>query len=175
MTIREAGPEDAHDMARVRVDTWRAAYRGIVPDGYLDSLSYEAFENLLSAILWKGNQAPFAFVAENSDGQVVGVAMAGPVLDGQEEEYKGEIYVLYVLPDQQEQGYGRQLAQACALRLVEQSLTPIMLWTLALGPARAFYEKLGGRVVREKEEVYDGKLLTEVGYGWIDPEPLCGK
>ena len=42
MTTREARPEDLPDMARIRVDTWKAAYRGIVPDAYLDSLTYTA-------------------------------------------------------------------------------------------------------------------------------------
>ena len=40
--IREAHPNDGPGMAKVHVDTWRAAYRGILPDDFLDGLSYQA-------------------------------------------------------------------------------------------------------------------------------------
>ena len=39
--VREAMPCDAAAIARVHVDAWRTTYRGIVPDEYLSSLSYE--------------------------------------------------------------------------------------------------------------------------------------
>ena len=172
MTTREARPEDLPDMARIRVDTWKAAYCGIVPDAYLDSLTYTATENHWRRVLWEENRGSFAFVATDSDGQVVGIAMAGPVFSKQETEYKGEIYVLYVLPGWQRQGFGRQLVRACGLKLVQPGLTPILIWTLAQNPARAFYEKLGGVVAREKQVERGGKELAEVGYGWIDGERL---
>jgi len=41
MRIREASVEDASAIARVAVDTWKTAYRGIIDDNYLNSLSYE--------------------------------------------------------------------------------------------------------------------------------------
>ncbi|HNI60392.1 MAG TPA: GNAT family N-acetyltransferase, partial [Pseudomonadota bacterium] len=33
--VRPAGPDDAEAIARVHVETWRATYRGLVPDHYL--------------------------------------------------------------------------------------------------------------------------------------------
>ncbi len=36
MLIRPARPADIPTMARVYVETWRATYRGILPDAYLD-------------------------------------------------------------------------------------------------------------------------------------------
>ena len=41
MRIRPAVVGDAGSMAKVKVDTWRSAYSGIVPSAYLESLSYE--------------------------------------------------------------------------------------------------------------------------------------
>ncbi|MEU6929538.1 hypothetical protein AB0A05_10295 [Streptomyces sp. NPDC046374] len=38
MPIREAAPSDAAAVAAVHIRSWRAAYRGLVPDAYLDSL-----------------------------------------------------------------------------------------------------------------------------------------
>jgi hypothetical protein len=43
-TIREARISDAPGIARVRVDTWRTAYRGIVSDEHLNGLSCERAE-----------------------------------------------------------------------------------------------------------------------------------
>jgi ribosomal protein S18 acetylase RimI-like enzyme len=172
MSIREARPEDAPRMARVRIDTWRDAYRGIVPDDYLDSMSYEATENFLRQVLWENNRGSFAFVAEDAAGEVVGIAIAGAVLGAKEEVYRGEIYILYVLPSHQRQGHGRGLVRACALGLVQRGLTPIMLWTFAENVARGFYEALGGVVVHSKEEDMGGKRVIEVAYGWLDPNPL---
>ena len=40
-SVRDAQIEDAPAIARVHVDTWRSAYRGIVPDDHLDAMSYE--------------------------------------------------------------------------------------------------------------------------------------
>jgi len=41
MIIREATHNDIPALAKVHVDTWRTAYRGIMPDEYLANLSYE--------------------------------------------------------------------------------------------------------------------------------------
>ena len=40
--IREATAIDAETIARVRVASWRASYRGIIDDAYLDALSVDA-------------------------------------------------------------------------------------------------------------------------------------
>ncbi len=174
MRVRAAKPEDAPGMARVRVDTWRDAYRDIVPQETLARLSYDNVEKFLRRILWeKTDTRSFAFVAENEVGDVVGIAIAGPVLAIDEKEFRGEIYILYILPAYQKQGFGRELVKACAQSLVENNLTPVMLWTFEINPARTFYEKLGGKVVRRKEVEEDGKILTEVGYGWHDAQALC--
>ncbi|MCK9313152.1 MAG: hypothetical protein M0P20_03745 [Methanocorpusculum sp.] len=39
MRIRDASVADAAAIARVMVDTWKTAYRGIIDDYYLNSLS----------------------------------------------------------------------------------------------------------------------------------------
>ena len=39
--VREATVADSAGIARVRIETWRAAYRGLVPQEVLDRLSVE--------------------------------------------------------------------------------------------------------------------------------------
>ena len=38
MTVREAQPRDAAEVAGVHVRSWQVAYRGLFPDDYLDGL-----------------------------------------------------------------------------------------------------------------------------------------
>jgi hypothetical protein len=37
-TIRATTPQDAEAVERLRIAGWQTAYRGIIPDAYLDSL-----------------------------------------------------------------------------------------------------------------------------------------
>ena len=82
MQIRLAQVADAAEIARVHVDTWRAAYRGIVPDAHLDSLTYEQREQR-----WRDNFATaspgvFVYVATEEAGRVIGFAGGGPSREG---------------------------------------------------------------------------------------------
>lgn len=77
MLIREATPADAAAIARVHVESWRATYRGIVPDDYLARLSREGWERTWANTLRGAGDADAGtavFVAEDDAGQVVGFA-----------------------------------------------------------------------------------------------------
>lgn len=70
MNIRKARLKDAEGIARVHVDSWRTTYKGIIPDDYLNSLSYEQRTEL-----WKNNigkKGNYVLVAENTEEQVIG-------------------------------------------------------------------------------------------------------
>ena len=43
----------------------------------------------------------------------------------------------------------------------------MLIWCLKENyPARAFYEKMGGKIVKEKEYEIGGKMYLEVGFGY---------
>jgi hypothetical protein len=44
MEIRRAVADDARGIAQVHVKSWQAAYRGLLPQSYLDALSVEQRE-----------------------------------------------------------------------------------------------------------------------------------
>jgi len=180
--IREATVDDTEGMARVRVDTWRCAYQGILPQDYLMSLSYEHTASRWRETLWKAPRpGSFVYVAvqetaeESGSNQIVGIAIAGPEQSG-DAEYCGEVYVLYVLPAFQSQGIGRRLVAACVQRLLQNKLESLIIWVIAKNPHRRFYESLGGKLVRQKEKEIGGVNLIEVGYGWqnVDLPPRVG-
>ena len=180
--VREARPADVPGIARVHVDTWRTTYRGIVPDDYLDALSYEARERLWTRALERlaaageagGTGNPHAgglFVAEAPGGEVVGFASCGREATG-DPQYPDELYAIYVLDAWQGQGLGRRLARAVADRLAAAGLHAMLVWVLADNPMRRFYEALGGRLLREKKVEIGGVALVEVAYGWPDTAAL---
>jgi len=161
--VRPAGVDDAAAIARVHVDTWRTAYRGLLPDDFLAALDDTGYEERWKRTLMDG--VGRAYVAEDGR-RVVGFASGGPERAG-EDGFTGELYAIYVLQDAQGQGHGRRLVQAVAQGLRERKLANMIVWVLRDNhPARDFYERLGGEYVRSQPITIGSALLQEVSYGW---------
>ena len=111
LVIRRARAADAAPIARVHVQSWREAYRGLVPDVYLDQLSVAAHERQ-----WRRSFAAgtWAFVAEWEQ-RVVGFASGG--LSRARRDISGELHLLYVLRASHRHGIGRALFDACHYEL----------------------------------------------------------
>lgn len=169
MIIREAATSDAAAIARVHVDTWRATYRGIVPDDPLAKLSYEEQAREWEGILCAAER--FTYVAEDTSGRVVAYATGGPEAGG-DPIYNGELFRLYILGSHQHRGLGRRLIRQVAARLRRNGSTSMLTWVMARGAARAFYEHLGGRYLRTGSWNHGGLTIDEVAYGWPDTAVL---
>ena len=162
MLIRKAELEDVKGIAKVHVDSWRTTYKGIVPDSFLENLSYEQREKV-----WKsGIEANQVYIAEDEKGQIVGFASGGKERTGKYEAYIGELYAIYLLEGQQGKGLGQKLFQLVVADLEEKQLHSMLIWALAENPACRFYEKLGGKKIDTAEIELDGNKLSEVAYGW---------
>ncbi len=173
MKIRPTIHTDAAGIARVHVDTWRAAYRGIVPDDYLASLSYDTRAAFWERTISNPFTPTFVHTAEETDGDIVGFASGGPTRDDVP-GYEGELYAIYVLPQAQGKGVGHMLVKAVAQTLNERGITTMMLLVLKdNAPSRAFYESMGGILLEgEEQSELGGVVLTEVKYGWPDTKIL---
>jgi ribosomal protein S18 acetylase RimI-like enzyme len=166
MLIRAATADDTPGMARVHVDTWRTAYRDILPASVLSALSYEVRTERWRENLKQTGSQQFTLVAEDDRGEVVGFAGGGPERDGTP-GYDGEIYAVYVLAQHQRLGIGRQLMDVSARHLMDQGFGAAMLWVLeANRRARAFYEALGGQLIGRKTKIVADTPQIEVAYGW---------
>ena len=172
--IREAHQNDVPGMAKVRVDTWQADYKGIVPDDFLESLSYQSTSERWQKAFWENRNPDVAvFVAENELKDIVGIAICG-LEQSQDPIYHGEIYVLYVLPQHQNQGIGRGLVAACVRHLIQKlKVESMLIWVIAENPYRRFYESLGGKLVRKKTKEIGGMMISEVSYGWEEIHKLA--
>ena len=70
MLIRKATYDDIKDMAKVNVDSWRITYKNIIPETYLDSMSYGLREKSFQKAL--GDEQIIVYAAEE-DEEVVGI------------------------------------------------------------------------------------------------------
>lgn len=172
--IRQATPLDAPGIARVHVDSWRTTYAGLIPQHILDGLTYEARESYWHRALSNPANTSFVYIAEDAPGEIVGFACGGPSR-AEELPYKGELYAIYILGEQQGKGIGRGLFNAVVGRLAEMGIRSMLLWVVAGNPACGFYEAMGGRKVAERQEGMDGEMIMELGYGWDDTGTIMEK
>lgn len=153
MTVRLAEASDAPAVASVHVQTWRAAYRGLVPDSELESLSVAQRTAMWERAIPRGG----VWVGLTDD-TVAGFCAVGP---SSEPDATFQLYALYVLPSAWGTPLGYELARA-ALGTEKD----VVLWVFDENPrARRFYERLGFRADGTvKTETIGGAELTEIRY-----------
>ena len=149
-SIRRAGPDDAAAIAGVHVRAWRAAYRGLVPQDYLDALDAEqragAWAQVLAATAWPSTGV-FVATGPGASGPdtVVGFSAIGPSRDEDADPaVVGEIHTVYVDPDAWAGGIGSRLVGRATDELRGAGFCRATLWTLDTNArARRFYEGRG--------------------------------
>ena len=138
----------------------------------MTNLSYERRERGWRDILANiESQRSFVYVAEDEAKKIVGFVNGGPEREN-DPFYKGELYAIYLLESYQHKGIGRQLIRVATLQLIERGFKAMLIWVLADNPSRRFYERIGGRPVREKKIKIGGADFVEVAYAWSDIHPL---
>jgi ribosomal protein S18 acetylase RimI-like enzyme len=143
--LRDATPADAHAIAEVLVRSWRAAYRGLLPDDVLAGLSVPDRERFWSGALTARAPGTRAVVASIA-GAVVGFAATGPPLvpADRADPTLGDLYALYLAPDVWHRGIGTQLHDAALDRLRSCGFTHAGLWVLDTNElALRFYHRHG--------------------------------
>ncbi|WP_436865767.1 N-acetyltransferase family protein [Bacillus fungorum] len=170
MKIRKISKEDIKGVSRVYVDSWRNTYRSVVPDDYLDELSYEDTEKRWIDFLNNENE-PFIYVAINDTGKIIGFA-SGKSID--EKNFDGELYSLYLLQECRGLGVGRQLVSAIAKHFKEKGIYSMMVWVMKQNKsALGFYERMGGEEYIHRTSEFGGTVVEDVAYGWKDISELC--
>ena len=164
--IRPATPADAAAIAQVRIDAWRATYRGMIPDGYLDAMKVEDSTAMWLRVLSANAEAVCVFVAED-DGAVVGFA-SGNRLAQPKHGFDAELSAIYLARDRQRAGIGTRLVGAVAGTRSARRDGVVDVGHRRQPPARTFYEQLGGELLVEQPFQWDGMDLVEAGYGWRD-------
>jgi L-amino acid N-acyltransferase YncA len=164
MIIRKAVAKDAEGIAKVHVESWKTTYKNIVSDEFLNTLSYDSRKQM-----WE-NAIPnsHVFVAENEDGQIIGFSTGGKERTGKYENYKGELYAIYILKEYQAQGLGKKLVKPIIEVLENLNIYSMLVLVLEENPSRYFYESLGGEKIDSIDIEIGGEILKETVYGWSD-------
>ncbi|MDD3269118.1 MAG: GNAT family N-acetyltransferase [Syntrophomonadaceae bacterium] len=164
MKIREANINDAPSIARVTVDTWKTAYRGIIDDNYLDNLSYEDREKGWREFPFHDS---FVYVAEDENQNIIGFAAAGPEREANP-TYAGELYAIYICREHQKKGIGSILFRSVAEKFERSGVDSLLLWVLTDSPYRRFYERHGGHPLETRLLEMEGFANQITAYGWPD-------
>jgi ribosomal protein S18 acetylase RimI-like enzyme len=172
MTIRIATIDDAAELGKMHVASWRETYTGILPEGMLSSLSVPARITKWQEILREpaSVEATVVHVME-SDGNIIGFGSCGPQRTEKLKVrgYAGEFSGIYVLRAFQRHGVGARLMSIMASDLASRGFNAASLWVLRDNAvARQFYERFGGQVVEEREDVRGQVTLVELAYGWAN-------
>jgi ribosomal protein S18 acetylase RimI-like enzyme len=166
ITVRRAACYDMKAVAQVAVDAWNNAYKGILSEEYLLRYDLEKRTASFQIFFMEMEKENSSFFVAEKDGSVIGFAMCGKARDDLE-PFKGEVYAIYVHPQQQRSGAGRLLFNEAFSNLNSNGFSPSMLWVLKDNvPAGMFYEKLGGIPVAEKTEMFGETELIEIAYGF---------
>lgn len=134
--------DDAQSIAALHLASWQSAYRGILPDAYLDSLDAPA-----RAGMWHEDiaRARVHVVAR----EVVGVGLVAfcavaPSRDADANTETWEIWNLHAAPEARGKGYGTELFKVAAEMARAARATALTLWVVEENrSAQRFYEREG--------------------------------
>ena len=154
---------DAKQMAHIIVDGWKTAYKNILPQDFLDNLSYDIREKRIQDSILGINPKFKSDIVIYKDNKVKGVAFYGKNICNLPENY-GEIIVLYVDINEKRKGIGKILVDYIKNELKHQGMTNMIIWCLKDNlPSIEFYKAMGGVVTEERDFEIDGKIYKEVG------------
>ncbi len=163
MKMRWANAEDASALARVHLESWRSAYRGIVPESAIEAYTLEKREDRFRKGL---AERPEQTAVIEVEGEVVGFVTFGACRDDDvEPERTGEIWGIYLAPDHWHKGYGTQATAWTLAKFTERGCREVVLWVLEANDlARRFYEARGFAPDGATKELTIGTALTAVRY-----------
>lgn len=159
MEIRYLSPaDDRNAVSRIYEESWRYAYRGILPQDYLDAIPGGRWAKNLDIPGWHT-----MVLVEN--GEYIGTSSFSRSRSPRFPD-DGEVISIYLLPEHIGQGLGRLLMDAVLEELRKQGFSKAFLWVLEEnGRARRFYERYGFTCTGERTEgVIGGKRVRELRY-----------
>ncbi len=165
IAIRDAAADDASAVTALHVASWRANYRGVLPDAYLDEEA-EAER----AVHWCKSLNTLA----RKD--VVLLAENDTTLQGfislywrKEAGYDAYLDNLHVRPGLTGGGLGRRLLAAAVQRMIGHGAHNLCLWAFDQNQrAIGFYERLGGKAVEHGFDDFANANAPHTRIAWSD-------
>jgi ribosomal protein S18 acetylase RimI-like enzyme len=162
-SVRAATTYDRAAVAAVHVRSWQVAYRGLLPDEYLDDLRPQ--DRAARYTFGTDDPSRQSTIVAVENGVISGFATMGSSRDPDMPD-AGEVYAIYVDPDSWGLGVGRLLMAAARSHLERMGFSRAFLWVFdGNDRAQGFYETDGWLPdgSRREEERW-GVMSTEVRY-----------
>jgi dihydropteroate synthase len=141
--VRPATIADAPGLARIHVDSWRAAYRGMLPETFLKSLSAAEKEATIRELIQAPPGPARQLLALERAGRLLGFAAIGPAPEDSGQGI-GEVYAVYLAPSAWGRGHGRLLMTHALAGLRSTGFGEAVLWVMERNArARRFYQAGG--------------------------------
>ena len=173
LVIRPGTLDDSTAIGRILADGWRQAYSGFMSGAEL-GLRVDPDYRAQEVGTWLSTEfdpsAELLLVAERDDG--VAGFLAARLGDRNDVGSVAQVTLLYVSPENQGRGVGRQLLSAAAEWLKVHAPGPISIGAFEQNPFRTFYEAIGGVVVKTVMVRVDAQEWPVVVYLWPSPEAL---
>lgn len=160
--VRNVIEEDIPSIVDIQINGWKTAYKGIIDDNVLNSMSRnEKIEKR------KKDYKQNGFIVAELDKEVVGYCR---YIDSNEftqdmSNIDCELSALYVKPNLKYNGIGTKLFQFVTNEFKSKNKTKMIVWCLKDNePSKKFYKKMGGEIIKERKIEIGGKDYYEVGF-----------
>jgi Acetyltransferases len=163
VTIRKAVLADAHRIAQIHAEAWRAAYHSFIPEDFLDNrakleMRLELWNDMLA-------QEPEGHYVVVCDGTIAGFFSLGTPRDVDIPEEDCELIGIYFDQAYWHKGLGSGAMRFALDEAGRRGCGQMVLWVFQKNaPAIAFYEKFGFKFDGTTNDLMLGDPVTECRY-----------
>lgn len=159
--LRKPELRDVESLARVHVNAWKVAYRGIMPDSFLDALRWQDRAERWQKILSDPDDGIWRMIASIND-QAVGFCVVGPHRTPHVQA--SELWALNVDPSVFGAGVGQALIELAHAELRRRAFLQAALWCVKDNHrAIRFYARNGWHPdLTERVEHFEEVAVTEL-------------
>ncbi|MEP3280308.1 MAG: GNAT family N-acetyltransferase [Stappiaceae bacterium] len=159
LVIRVARDTDRAAIAALQADSWRSAYRNILPSEYLGEPVGLELANHWAGLEITSNDV--VMVAEFND-EIVGFisiwCRPEPYIDN-----------FHTKPEFKHRGIGSNLLVRAAEQLLQLGQKTAHLWVIQTNlPAKKFYERMGGKVTESADRAMFDHVVASYKIEWPD-------
>lgn len=162
MIIRPIEEKDIEQVVDIQIRSWQITYKGIIDGNYLNAMNYE--EKVAQR---KRDYHSDGFIVSELNNEIVGFCryINNGSFSPEIKNIDCELLAIYVKPECKRTGIGTKMFTYVINDFRKQNKSKMIVWCLKENySSRAFYEKMGGILVLEKNFIVGEKSYLEVGY-----------
>jgi len=152
--------KEAKEIATLIKEGWSSAYKGIISEDFLKNMDLEKMTEK-----WKKNiEVDKDVYIYKENNEILGVIRFGEAENSLSKK-TGEIFCLYVKPEQKRKGIGTQLLNFAKDKLIKNGYEQMIIWCLkGNNQGKNFYKKCGGVKIKERDYTVRGIQVREEGF-----------